>query len=115
MSLKDLMLQDALKVLINSDEFAEDVSYLPETGWPRTIKAVVNRQREKPGTEHSGALLINQVEMVIAKDATNGVISIKKGKDTFSFPAILRDDPVEWVVADIIAHDDGAWHLLMER
>ncbi|MDD5450195.1 MAG: hypothetical protein PHO42_06360, partial [Candidatus Omnitrophica bacterium] len=107
--------KDIINTFLNTDEFAEDISYVTDTGVSRVIKAIVNRQRIKPSPENSGRILLNQVEIIIANDPENGLASINKGRDTFIFPALLGQTQVEWVVIDIIDHDQGAWHLLLEK
>ncbi len=115
MSLKNELSRDIINTFLNTDEFAEDISYITDTGVSRVIKAIVNRQRIKPSPENSGRILLNQVEIIIANDAENGLASINKGRDMFVFPALLGQAPVQWVVIDIIDHDSGAWHLLLEK
>jgi hypothetical protein len=115
MSLKNELSKDIINTFLNTDEFAEEISYVTDTGASRVIKAIVNRQRLRPSPENSGRILLNQVEIIIANDAENGLASINKSMDTFIFPALLGQAPVQWVVVDIIDHDQGAWHLLLEK
>ena len=115
MPFRDQLKNDAISCFLNSDEFAEDITYVADSGVSRVIKAVVNRQRIRPSPENSGRILLNQVEIIIANDAEKGLASINKGKDEFWFPAVLGQEAVQWVAVDIINHDQGAWHLLLEK
>lgn len=114
MDFKDILQNDAVNIL-NSDGFAEEITYIPKTGTQRKIYAVINRQRISPSPEDAHRALINQVEIVIANDPINGSSSIDKGNDAFSFPQYLGEGDTEWVVEDIISHDEGAWHLLLGK
>jgi hypothetical protein len=115
MSLKAQLPEDSKRIFLNSDEFAEEITYAPKAGSPKTIKAIVVRQRLDSGSEDQGRILRNQAEIYIANDATGGVTSVDKGDDEASFPEIPGGSSVSWVVIDILGTDDGMWHLLLEK
>lgn len=115
MSLKDQLKEDIKDCFLNSDEFAEEISYTSYGGSPKTIKAIVDRQRINPAGEDTGRILTNEVEIAIANDETEGVASINKGKDTVVFPERIGGDDVTWFVADILKQDEGMWHLLLQK
>lgn len=104
-----------VNIFLNSDEFAEEITYTPNGGSPITINAIVTRSRLDPAEEDGGRILQNQCEIQIANDATDGVTSVDKGNDMVSLPAVVGGDSVEWVVIDILEADEGAWHLLLQR
>ena len=83
MAFKSDLAQDAAKTFLNSEEFAEDITYTPKGGVAKVIKAVVNRKRIDPASEDAGRILINQCEIFIANDAVSGIASINKGGDVF--------------------------------
>ncbi len=115
MTFKQQLKNDALNTFLNFNEFAESVVYTPKGGTAKTIKAVVERQRLNPADETSNRVLINQVQIFIAKDATYGVGSISKDGDL----CLVADQPGgidrSYRVKDILGSDDGIWHLLLQR
>lgn len=115
MAFKSDLAQDAAKTFLNSDEFAEDITYTPKGGVAKVIKAVVNRKRIDPAPEDAGRILINQCEIFIANDAVSGIASINKGGDLVSLAEVIGGPLVNWVVADILAQDEGVWQLLLQK
>ncbi len=69
----------------------ELVTYTPHGGVAKTFLAIVERrptQVERAGGFQFG---VNTLELLIPKDATNGVISIKERFDRVRFKKNLRD------------------------
>ncbi|MDD5566230.1 MAG: hypothetical protein PHG31_05015 [Candidatus Omnitrophica bacterium] len=110
---KERLNNDAVLTFLHTSEFAETIVYTPKGGTAKQIPAIVDRKRLIPSGEDSGRTLVNQIEILIANDAENGVISINKGGDTVSLPERIGDASVSWVVADILGQDEGMWHLLI--
>lgn len=102
-------------VFLNTNEFGEQIIYTPKGGTAKTIPALVDRQRITPAGEDTGRALLNQVEIVIANDAENGVISINKGGDVASLPERVGGTAISWAVVDILGQDEGVWHLLLQK
>lgn len=115
MSFKDNLKKDALNCFLTPDEFAEAIQYTSKNGTPKTVKAVINRKRLNPGGEESGRVLQNQIEIYIANDSTYGVDSVNKGGDEVLFPEVLGGIDVNFIVVDILAEDQGMWHLLVQK
>lgn len=115
MSFKDNLRTDALNSFLNTNEFAETIQYTPKGGTLKTIKAVINRKRINPGTEESGRVLQDQIEILIANDPAYGVSLINKGGDEVLFPEVLGGIDVNFVVIDILGEDQGMWHLLVQK
>lgn len=115
MTFKSQLAQDAIKAFLDGDAFAEDLTYTPKGGLPKVIKAVIIRKRIDPAYEDTGRTLINQGEIFIANDAAAGVVSINKGQDTVLFAETIGGTAINWVVADILDHDEGIWHLLVQK
>lgn len=115
MTFKSQLAQDAIKVFFDGDAFAEDLTYTPKGGLPKVIKAVIIRKRIDPAYEDTGRTLINQGEIFIANDAAAGVTLVNKGQDTVSFAETIGGTAINWVVADILDHDEGIWHLLVQK
>lgn len=115
MTFKSQVTQDAAKTFLNSDEFAEEITYTPKGGVAKVIKAVVNRKRIDPASEDAGRILLNQCEIFIANNETAGIMSINKGGDLVSLAEVIGGPLIGWVVADILAQDEGAWQLLLQK
>ncbi len=110
MSFKDQIAVDA-KVFLNSDEFAEEITYTPAGGAPKEIKAVILRYEIAPTEENVYRSLKNRAEIHIANDAEKGITQINKKddritlKDTEGFEHEAR-------INEVINSDKGMWHLL---
>lgn len=115
MTFKSQVTQDAIKAFLDGAAFAEDLTYTPKGGAPKIIKAVIIRKRLDPAYEDTGRTLINQGEVFVASDAVSGVTSINKGGDIVSFSETIGGTAINWVVADILEHDEGLWHLLVQK
>ena len=115
MSFKDNLKRDALNSFLNTNEFAEAISYTPKGGTQKTIKAIVNRKRLNPASEDTGRILQNTIEIFIANDSVNGVTAINKGGDKVTLPEVIGGADVNYVVVDILGEDDGIWHLLLQK
>jgi len=114
MSFKDNLATDANNVFLNTNEFAEDITYTPKGGSPKSIKAIIVRSRLDTGGEDAGRILRKQAEIYIANDATIGVDSIDKGDDKVQFPEIPGGSNITWAVLDIL-RTGKMWHLLVGR
>ncbi len=115
MAFKDDLVADAVNTFANSDEFAEDIVYTPKGQAAKTISAIVNRRQPAPSPENSGRSLTSSVEILIANDPDDGIISVNVGGDTAQLPERVGGNVATFVVADIIEQDDGMWHLRLER
>lgn len=115
MALKQGLSQDIINCFLNTDEFAEAITYTPKGGSAKEIKAIVNRRRVEPANEDSNRSLYKEVEIIIANDPTHGVSSINKGQDEVSLPEVIGGPAISWVVVDILNQDDGAWQLLLQK
>lgn len=116
MTLKTQMPTDAINVFLNSDECAESISYTPNGGSAKTIKAVINRERLNQQGQDQGRTVTKECEIQIANDATYGVTSVSKGNDTVSFPVYNEGGTnVTWRVIEVISKDEGMWHLRVAR
>lgn len=112
MSLKDLIKEDSKNIFLNTGQFAEEITYIPDGGVSKTIKAVIERKALAPGDENINRSLRKQAELFIANDETDGVVSIDKKDDR------IRLNDTEGVerearINDVLGSDDGMWHLLV--
>lgn len=115
MSLKNDLTKDVINTFLNTDEFAEDIVYTPKNESAKSIRAIVNRKRLDPSLEDSGRVLAGQAEIFVANDATHGVSMVSKGQDKVSVPEVIGAPAIDWVVIDIIDHDEGMFHLLIQK
>ena len=117
MSFKDQMAADAANCFLNGDEFAETVIYTPAGGQAKSIKAIVERRRILPANEDSNRVLVGTLEMMIARDPVLGILSVNKGQnpDQVLVPEVVGGVAVTYFVADILAMDEGMWHLLLQK
>lgn len=115
MTLKSQLSQDAISVFLNTDEFAEEVTYTPYGGTPSNIKAIIDRPRIRPAGLDAGGTLVNDIEIHIANHATYGVTSIKKGFDSVVLQRVVGGDNEIFKVIDILGQDEGMWHLLVRK
>ncbi len=115
MSLKNQLNNDLINTFLSEDEFAESITYTPKGGSPKILSAIVNRKRLIPDSETTGRILTNQIEIIIANDSAYGVTSINKGGDQVSLPERIGELAINWIVADILDHDEGAFHLLLTK
>ena len=117
MSFKDQIKNDAVNCFLNGNEFAEDVLYTPAGGEARVIKAIVERRRLAPAGEDSNRLLVDSVEIIIARDPVYGIADITKGlsADEVVLAEVIGGPGVHFFVADILGQDEAMWHLLLQK
>ena len=111
MSLRDQIQQDGADVFLNSDEFAEEITYATETD-SKVIKAIVVRYELAPAEENINRSLKKQAEIFIANDADDGVTAISKKDDRITLKDTQGVDR-EARINDVLNSDDGMWHLLV--
>lgn len=105
------MAADAAGVFLNSDHFAESITYTPHNELAVSIKAIVNRSPVRP-VEHGGKPLPgNLIEIEIANHATLGRTSIKERFDKVTLPLREGGSAVDLVVTKVIEQDPGMWRL----
>lgn len=118
MTLKTQMATDMKEVFLNSDEFAESITYTPYGGSAKTINAVILRERLLPNGVDAGRSVGRDAEILIANDSTEGVTSVTyrgPNLDTVSFPVNQGGTAVNWKVVDVLGKDDAAWHLKVTK
>jgi len=112
MSFKDQLSQDSIITFLNSDEFAEEITYIPSVGPPKIIKAVIVREGLEPSSENASRSLRKQADVYIANDETDGVIAIDKKDDRITLndvEGIARETRIN----EVLGNDEGIWHLLV--
>jgi hypothetical protein len=115
MTFRGQIKEDAVNCFLNTNEFAEEITYTPKGGAAKVIKALVNRKRIDPAYEDAGRVLLNQCEIFIANDAVGGITAINKGGDLVTLAEVIGGALINWVVADILGQDEGVWHLLLQK
>ena len=100
-------MSDSVDIIIACD--GELITYLPHGGVAKIFKALVERQTT-PQVQQSaaGPYPVNQLEVLIPNDATNGVTNIRVRKDKILFKKHRGDsDATEFTVNKIIQEDAG--------
>lgn len=115
MALKEGLSQDIINCFLNTDEFAENITYTPKGGSSKEIKAIVNRRRIEPAAEDSSRTLYKEVEIIVANHPVHGISSVNKGQDEVMLPEVIGGPAISWAVVDIVNQDDGAWQLLLQK
>lgn len=115
MTFKTSALADLTNVILNSDEFAEAVTFKPKTGAQKTIKAVIFRSELQPLDMNAGRGLTKTCRVIIAKDATAGATTIVKGFDKFSFPEVEGGTAIDWTIVDVVSEDFSMFNLTVRK
>jgi len=112
MTLKEQMQTDGHGAFLNSDEFAEEITYTAEGVSARVIKAIVVRYELSPAEENINRSLKKQAEIYIANDAVEGVVAIDKKDDRITLKDTEGFDR-EARINDVLNRDEGMWHVLV--
>lgn len=86
----------------------EIVTYTPHGGVAKTFKAIVERVQPKPEQAGSYAYQQNEVQVLVPRDATDGVLTVQEGKDVIRFKQHLSDTQErDYTVMKIVQQDAG--------
>lgn len=86
----------------------ELVTYTPYGGVARSFKAIVERQPSQVQQSQAGPYPVNAVDVLIPRDAVNGVMTIQVRKDTMRFKKNVSDtDESTFTVQKIMQEDVG--------
>lgn len=116
MTLRTLITDDATSVFLNTDEFAESVTYKPRLfsvgdtrATSRTISAVVIRELIQVVSEDGGETVLPSFEVHVANDSATGISSdeLDLGGDKLSFP--VRDSLAasDRAIVRLVTQDHG--------
>lgn len=113
MSLADRMVSDAVNVFLQSDHFAEQVTYYPHryhtdaARSPRTIKAVVTRNQV--ASFNADEQVLPEFEIRVANSATLGISSeeLDTGGDQIEFAVRVGETPTRRTIQYVTEHDEG--------
>lgn len=86
----------------------ELVTYTPFGGVAKTFKAIVERRPSM--TEQAGgyAYQVNEIQVLVPRDATDGVVTVQEGKDVIRFRPHLSDTQErDYTVMKIVQQDAG--------
>lgn len=79
-TLKDDIVADVVDVILDTDEFADEIDYYAGTSPKKTIKAVVIAGNDiSEDAQRDGLLAINEWRILIASSAAAGVVTPKHG------------------------------------
>jgi hypothetical protein len=113
MSLADRIASDAVNVFLNSDHFAETVTYYPHRFHTsavrpsRTIKAVV--VRNQVSVFNPDEQILTEFEVRVANDDIIGISSaeLDTGGDKIELAAKIGDTPSKRSIQYMTEHDEG--------
>jgi hypothetical protein len=113
MSLAERIVTDAASVFLNSDHFAETVTYHPHrfhtaaVREPRSIKAVVTRNQVS--VFNPDEQILTEFEVRVANDVTTGITSaeLDTGGDMIELAPRVGETPVKKSVQYLTEHDEG--------
>ena len=113
MSLADRIVADAATVFLNSDHFAETVTYYPHRinklapATPRSIKAVVTRNQV--ATFNPDEQIVPEFEVRVANDSTTGISSseLNTGGDKIKLAVRIGEEETKRSVQYMTEHDNG--------
>lgn len=111
MTLRSKLSTDSGSVFLNSDHFAESITYTPHNELSKTIKAVIDRSPVRPVERGGRPSPVNIVEIWIANHATDGVTSVKERFDKVSLPLREGGAAVDLRITKVIEQDAGLWRL----
>jgi hypothetical protein len=115
MTLRDMITDDATAVFLNTDEFAESVTYYPFR-YPgtalrsnRTITAVVIREQIQAVTQDGSQTVLPRWEVHVANDSTAGISSdeIDLGGDQIGFPPRDGQTAERRSIVRLVTQDSG--------
>lgn len=109
MSLKDMLASDMAAVFLNSDEFAEAITYRKRSGTTRSIKAIIDRH--PPATrEEMAEGRVPKLTITVANSATTGVSAGEwdRGEAFLVRTQLGQDIETHSIAGPPDAQDDGA-------
>jgi hypothetical protein len=112
-SLRDAIQSDPASVFLNTDDFAETITYHPrtyrpsDTRTPRSIVAVVIREQMQQVSEDGGETITPVFEVHVANDPATGIsgTELDLGGDQLAIP--IRDgmEPVRRSIVRLMTQD----------
>lgn len=115
MTLRQSISTDIETVFLNSDEFAEEVTYYPRSGGSRTILAIV--EREPPSLfDQAGNVVMVAFLVWVKNDKTDGILAteLNTGNDQIELPERIGKLPRRRCsVERLIDHDGGMLQLAL--
>ncbi len=113
----DLNLAETMKDVFLASGFEETVIYTPSGGAARTIKAIIDRGEAlvaspfgRTGRDNESKTRKYKIEMIVAKDDTEGVTVVKIQADKVKFYEHIGDSVERtFRVAGILWEDEGSF------
>lgn len=111
MTLAARIVTDAVSVFLNSDHFAETVTYYPHRfgtpATPREIKAVVIRNQVS--VFNPDEQILPEFEVRVANNSTTGISSdeLNTGGDQIKFPVRVGETAQKRTIQLLTEHDEG--------
>lgn len=111
MGLLDTSMSDDATYFIDTDEFAEAVTYTPLGGTAKSINAIVVRDEPAQLGETAARSLAADLTIAIRNDATAGVTSVNTGGDRVTVARRYGETAKSLQVYEVISSDAAIWRL----
>jgi len=142
MKFLDKVKEDYKIAVVNTDEFGENVTYIPaseililadkndnyvvdsdgcyigvgENAFEeKTIKAQIFRRGLFPNEQNVSRIVSREIEILISTDPDEGIQDIKKGQDKVRLALSIGQSEIEFFVASIIEKDTAMARILLMR
>jgi len=111
MSFKDILADDMKNVILNTNEFAEAITYVPKAGDEKTINAIVERDLLAPIGSGGADTRHKIIEILIANDATKGVTSVNLNGDYVKVAEYVGHPVERYRIIEIVEVNSASWAL----
>jgi len=108
MSFTDQLAGDLGDVFLNSADYAEEITFTPAGGSPRTIMAVVEREGERQEDLQDGQQTVRRATVHVSNNALAGV-GVLGRRDQFAF------DSLTWAIDEIGGPQCGMYTVALRR
>ena len=116
MSFEDVMKSDFANTILNTDEIAEEITYVTKAGVSKTISAIIDREGLQAESIGGADTLGRSAVLTIANDATIGVDAVDPTGDTGLFPDHVGKTPSTYRITKIHPESSSVnWILLCEK
>lgn len=86
----------------------ESVTYVPYGGTAKTFLAIIERQPSGVQGTVAGNYPVNEIDVLIPRDATDGVLTVQPRKDRIRFRwHVIDREFQEFLVQKIVQEDEG--------
>lgn len=114
MTLREQITTDVSAVFLNTDDFAETVTYTPKSGDARQVSAVVDESERYEEGVRGGKRKVTVLEVLVSRDETTGIATPKFG-DGLSRRLTGKENETFSFRGESVETDENAWTLTFWR